>query len=286
MKELKKTSNQNLIEVTKSNGEREPFSINKVYNSALRAGASFSLAKEISLEVENEAYDGIKTSEIFKKVKNKLKEKDIQLSMRFSLKEGMRRLGPEGFLFEDFIKKILSNYCMTIKEQNMISGKCGQYEIDFLAENNNYFFIGECKYRNAHNSKIDINTPLKSFAILEDIKESGAFSQEKLRSFIVTNAKFTIDAIKYSNCKGVKLLGWRYPEKRGLEKLIEEKKLYPVTILPALTKHIFTIFQKEGILLANEVLDVDIDKLSKSNSIPRASLARIKNQAEILINKK
>jgi len=77
MKELKKTSNQNLIEVTKSNGEREPFSINKVYNSALRAGASFSLAKEISLEIESEVYDGIKTSEIFKKVKNKLKEKDI-----------------------------------------------------------------------------------------------------------------------------------------------------------------------------------------------------------------
>lgn len=82
------------------------------------------------------------------------------------------------------------------------------------------------------------------------------------------------------------MLGWRYPEKRGLEKLIEEKKLYPVTILPALTKHILTIFQKEGILLANEVLNVDIDKLSKSNSIPRASLAKIKNQAEILINKK
>lgn len=286
MKKSKKTSNQNLIEVIKSNGEREPFSINKVYNSALKAGASFSLAKEISLEIENEVYNGIKTLEIFKKVKNKLKEKDVQLSMKFSLKEGIKRLGPDGFLFEDFIKKILSNYCMMIKEENMISGKCGQYEIDFLAENNDWFFVGECKYRNSRDSKIDINTPLKSFAILEDIKESGTFSQKKLRSFVVTNTKFTIDAIKYSNCKGVKLLGWKYPEKRGLEKLIEEKKLYPVTILPALTKHIFTIFQKEGILLAKEVLDIDIDKLSKSASISRASLVKIKNQAEILINKK
>lgn len=286
MKELKKISNQNLIEVIKFNKEREPFSPNKVYNSALRAGASFSLAKEISLEIENEVYDGIETIEIFKKVKEKLREKDIQLSMRFSLKEGIRRLGPEGFLFEDFTKKILSNYCMKIVEGEIISGRCGHYEIDFLAENSEHFFIGECKYRNSHNSRIDINTSLKSSAILEDIKQGNFFSQKNLRSFVVTNTKFTKDAIKYSNCRGVKLLGWKYPEKRGLERLIEEKKLYPVTILPALTKYIFAIFQKEGILLTSEVLNIDIDKLSKSASISRASLIKIKKQAEILINNK
>jgi hypothetical protein len=286
MKELKKTSSQNLIEVIKFNKEREPFSNSKVYNSALRAGASFSLAKQISLEIENEIYDGIQTAEIFKKVKDKLREKDIQLSMRFSLKEGIRRLGPEGFLFEDFTKKILSNYCLTIKEGNIVSGKCGRYEIDFLGENNENFLIGECKYRNSHNSRIDINVSLKSFAILEDIERGNTFLNKKLRSFIVTNTKFTKDAIKYSNCKGIKLLGWKYPLKRGLERLIEEKKLYPITILPALTKYIFAIFQKEGILLAREVLDVDIDKLSKSASISKASLEKIRNQADILINKR
>jgi len=286
MKELKKTSSQNLIEVIKFNKEREPFSNSKVYNSALRAGASFSLAKQISLEIENEIYDGIQTAEIFKKVKDKLREKDIQLSMRFSLKEGIRRLGPEGFLFEDFTKKILSNYCLTIKEGNIVSGKCGRYEIDFLGENNENFLIGECKYRNSHNSRIDINVSLKSFAILEDIEKGNTFLNKKLRSFIVTNTKFTKDAIKYSNCKGIKLLGWKYPLKRGLERLIEEKKLYPITILPALTKYIFAIFQKEGILLAREVLDVDIDKLSKSASISKASLEKIRNQADILINKR
>ncbi|MFA5228453.1 MAG: hypothetical protein WC446_01705 [Candidatus Paceibacterota bacterium] len=286
MKESKKTSNQNLIEVLKFNKEREPFSSNKVYNSALRAGASFSLAKEISLEIEKEVYDGIKTADIFRKVKERLKEKDIQLSMRFSLKEGIRQLGPEGFLFEDFTKKILSNYCMAIKDGNIISGKCGRYEIDFLAENNETLFIGECKYRNKNNARIDINVSLKSYAILEDIKENNVFSQKNLRSFIVTNTKFSKDSIKYSNCKGIKLLGWKYPEKRGLEKLIEEKKLYPVTILPALTKNIFTVFQKQGILLASEVLSIDIDKLSKLDNISKASLVKIKNQADILINKR
>lgn len=286
MKELKKISNQNLIEVIKFNKEREPFSSNKVYNSALRAGASFSLAKEISLDIEKEVYNGIKTAEIFKKVKDRLREKDIQLSMRFSLKEGIRRLGPEGFLFEDFTKKVLSNYCMTIKEGNIVSGKCGRYEIDFLAENNNNFFIGECKYRNNNNSRVDINTSLKSFAILEDIEKGNTFLGKNLRSFIVTNTRFTKDAIKYADCKGIKLLGWKYPLKRGLERLIEEKKLYPVTILPALTKYIFTIFHKEGILLATEVLSIDIDKLSKSASVSRVSLERIRNQAEVLINKR
>ncbi|MFA5754743.1 MAG: hypothetical protein WC909_00035 [Candidatus Paceibacterota bacterium] len=286
MKTLKKTSNQNSnkIDVIKFNGERQSFSANKVYNSALRAGASFSLAKEISLEVEKEAYDGIKTLEIFKKIKERLRSKDIQLSMRFSLKEGISKLGPEGFLFEEFIIRLLSNYCMEVKSGKIVSGKCSKYEIDFLADNNDYLFIGECKYRNKSNSKIDINVPLKSFAILEDIKEGKCFRDKNLKSFIVTNSKFTLEAIRYSLCKNIKLLGWKYPEKRGLERIIEEKKLYPVTILPSLTKYIFNIFEKEGIVLASEVLDMNISKLSKL--APKKKLEKIREEAQILINKK
>ncbi|MDD3386353.1 MAG: hypothetical protein PHX92_00200 [Candidatus Pacebacteria bacterium] len=286
MKILKKTLNQDLnkINVIKLNGDKQLFSANKVYNSALRAGASFSLAKEISLEIEKEIYDGIKTSDIFKKIKEKLRSRDIQISMRFSLKEGINKLGPEGFLFEDFTKKVLSNYCMKIKPGKIIAGKCSKYEIDFLASNKEYFFIGECKYRNRNNSRIDINVPLKSFAILEDIKDGNTFSNENLRSFIVTNSKFTLEAIKYSLCRNIKLLGWKYPENRGLERLIEEKKLYPVTILPSLTKNIFSVFEKQGILLALEVLDMDISKLSKI--INRKKLEKIREEAQILMNKK
>ncbi|MFA5086670.1 MAG: ATP cone domain-containing protein, partial [Candidatus Paceibacterota bacterium] len=61
-----------LFKVKKYNGESETFSVKKVYNSAMRAGASSSLAKEISREVEKEVYDNIPTSEIFKKVKDRL----------------------------------------------------------------------------------------------------------------------------------------------------------------------------------------------------------------------
>jgi hypothetical protein len=285
----KKKSNQNLnnkIEVIKYNGEKEPFSINKVYNSALRAGASFSLAKQISIKIENEIYPNIKTSEIFEKVKKELRNQNSQLSIKFSLKEGIRKLGPEGFLFETFIRKILSNYCLKIREGRIISGKGSKYELDFLAEKNDKFYAGECKYRNKSNCVIDINVCLKSFAILEDIKDNVIFKDKELYSFIVTNSRFTNEAIKYSTCKGIKLLGWKYPEKRGLEKLIEEKKLYPATILPSLHGKLIHVFEKEGIVLAKEVLDIDIEKFSKTLNISKKVLESLKKEAEILINKK
>ena len=285
MKILKKTLDQNLNNVVKNNGETEPFLINKVYNSALRAGASFSLAKEISLEVEKEVYPGIKTFEIFKKVKEKLKNKDPQLSIKFNLKEGMKKLGPEGFLFEEFIKKVLSNY-LKVKDGRIISGRASKYELDFLAEDDKKIYAGECKYRNKSKCVIDINVCLKSFAILEDIKENLIFQNKEPASFIVTNSKFTIEAVKYSNYKGISLLGWRYPEKRGLEKLIEEKKLYPATILPSLRGQLISIFEREGIILAKEVLNINIEEFSKQFKISKISLSKIKEEAEILINKK
>lgn len=286
---LKKKLNQNLnnkIEVIKYNGEKEPFSINKVYNSALKAGASFSLAKQISLDIEKDIYPDIRTSEIFKRVKEELKNQDIQLAIKFSLKEGIRKLGPDGFLFESFIKKILSNYCMKIKEGKIISGKGSKYELDFLAEKDNKLYAGECKYRNKSNCVIDINVCLKSFAILEDIKDNVIFEGKEPVSFIVTNSKFTNEAIKYSACKGIKLLGWRYPEKRGLERLIEEKKLYPATILPSFHGQLISIFEREGIILAREVLNIDVEKYSKTFNISKRVLESVKEEAEILINKK
>ena len=62
----------NSIYIINSIGEREPFSFQKVYRSARRAGASGVLAKEIAKPIEREAFSGIKTSEIFERVRQLL----------------------------------------------------------------------------------------------------------------------------------------------------------------------------------------------------------------------
>lgn len=269
-------------QVIKLNGVKENFSVKKVYYSAIKAGAPAFLAKEISKEIEGDIYDGIKTSEIFKKVKNKLKRENLQFSLRFNLKEGMKKLGPAGFVFEDFARQVLSQSGIKIKGSRVLSGKCSSYEIDFLAEKEGTNYIGECKYRNNGGDKIDVNVCLKGFAVLDDIKNSGKFD-DNLKFFIVTNSRFTNQAIKYSNCKGIKLLGWDYPKNEGLEDIIDKNKLYPITILPSFKSYQADIFKNEGIMLVNEILSLDIDKFSKKVNIPKKRLEDLKREAEVLL---
>lgn len=274
-----------LIKVKKYNGESEPFSVKKVYNSAMRAGASSSLAKKISSEVEKEAYQDIPTAEIFKKVKGLLKEENLRFALRFSLKDAMKRLGPAGFIFEDFVQEVLSHYGMKVGKSMVISGRCARYEIDFLAEKDNSLYLGECKYRNNPGDKVDINICLKSFAILDDVKNSGRFKGKDLNFLIVTNSRFTDEALKYSSCKGLELLGWDYPKDEGLEDMVEAKKLYPVTILPSFRGRLAEEMKKRRIMLVPDIFALDIEKFAKRANIPGKQVEDLRREAGALMEK-
>jgi len=274
-----------LFKVKKYNGESEPFSVKKVYNSAMRAGASSSLAKEISREVEKEAYNNMPTSEIFKKVKDRLKKEDLGLALRFSLKDAMKRLGPAGFFFEDFVQGVLSHYGLKVGKSMVVPGRCSKYEIDFLAEKENTVYLGECKYRNNPGDKVDINVCLKSFAILDDVKNGGRFKGKDVSFLIVTNSKFTDEALRYSSCKKLELLGWNYPKDDGLEDMVEGKKLYPLTILPSFRGRLAEELKKQRKMLVIDIIGLNIEKFSKRANIPGKQAESLKREAEILMEK-
>jgi hypothetical protein len=274
-----------LIKVLKYNGEKEPFSVKKVYNSAMRAGASSSLAKEIARKIEKEVYQGIATKEIFKKVKEGLKKENLQFALRFSLKDAMKKLGPDGFLFEDFARRVLSQYGLKVSPATVISGRCAGYEIDFISEKDNLVYLGECKYRNNPGDKVDINVCLKSFAILEDVKNSGRFKGKEVNFLIVTNSRFTDEAIRYSSCKGMELLGWNYPKDEGLEDMVEARKLYPINILPSFRGYLAEALKRERIMLVSDIFSLNIEKFIKRANIRRKQMEELKREAEILTGK-
>ena len=80
------------IFVVNCRGEKERFSLRKVYRSARKAGASEGLAQKISRIIQSEVYPGIGTLKIFQRIKELLNQESLGLGMRFSLKEGMRKL--------------------------------------------------------------------------------------------------------------------------------------------------------------------------------------------------
>lgn len=275
------------IYVFNSQGEKELFSFKKVYQSARRVGAPDVLAEEIARKIEKEAFSGMKTSEIFKKVEKLLSLRAPRPALKFSLKKAIARLGPTGFIFERYIGGIFSRMGFEIKyNQNIPAFCCHHYEIDLLAQKGKSIYIIECKYRSSVGGKVHCDVALANYARFLDIKKGkflNGFKNSKLKSLIVTNAKFTDKAIDYSECVGVGLLGWRYPRNKGLEYLIEDRYLYPITILPSLNKSLAGIFVQKNIILASDVLKIDIKKFAKKTKISSHQLERLKDEADILL---
>jgi hypothetical protein len=267
--------------VIKSNGEEELFSSEKAYESARRVGASEQLAKEISGIIEKEAFPGIKTSEIFRQVKQMLKQETPGAALKFNLKKAIRKLGPTGFPFEKYIGEILSSQGYQIKLNQVIPGLCCEYEIDFIAQKDSFAYIGECKYRNLFDGKVHTKDALANYARFLDINKGNFFKNNKLKSLLVTNTKFTSRAVNYSQCAGVELLGWRYPGNRGLEYLIESQKLYPITVLPSLNKYLAEVFSANGIMLARDLLDKN--RIVKLTNFPEKKLNLLFKQAQLLL---
>ena len=274
--------------VLNSRGEREPFLVKKVYRGVCKSGVNKEIAKKITKIIQKKAFPGISTSKIAKRIKELLLKESPRAALKFNLKEGMLKLGPTGFPFEKYIGEVFSDLGYTVKLNLRPRGVCGVlYEIDFLAKKDKIFYLGECKYHQKAGGRVDLGIALVNYARFLDLKKSSLFKKNKnskVKTIIVTNTKFTSQAIKYSEYQGVSLLGWKYPKERGLETLIEKKSLYPITILPSLKPELKDIFIKAGKILVRDILKIDPQKFSRKYKIPLWKLQKLIKEADILLN--
>ena len=104
--------------------------------------------------------------------------------------------------------------------------------------------------------------------------------------WLVTNTRCSADAIKYAECVGLKIVSWRYPEKEGLEKMIEERRLYPVTILPAATKNAVQALISRDIILADEIASMDETVFFGTSGLDRQTSVILKREADELCQSK
>jgi hypothetical protein len=286
---LKYIKNMKKIYVLNINGEKEPFSFRKIYKSARKAGVSKKTAQKIASTIEKEAFPGIETVGIFKRMRELLSEEPSKAAvLRFSLKEAMRKLGPSGFPFEQYIGEIFEKQGFQVKTNQIIPGFCCSYEIDFWAEKKNLIYIGECKYRNLSDGKVHSDIALSAFARFLDIQKGGFFNKNGFKSFniknlIITNTKFTDKTIKYAECVGIELLGWQYPLKAGLEKIIDKKRLYPITILPSFKRELLEFLVQKRMMLVGDIFTNNFEKAVKKNKITINNFKQLKEEANLLL---
>ena len=274
------------ILVKKGDGSLEPFDPNKLQNSLRKAGASLSEIDEVSDAVMTSLRPGMSTKDIYGIAFRELRGISKKAASKFSLKAALFRLGPEGYFFETFVGGLLKGRGYSTKLRQNINGKCVNHEIDVIAErpamNGKPATKAaiECKFHNAMGTLCRIQTALYCWARFLDMREANPSIDSM---WLVTNTKFSMDVIQYSDCIGLKLLGWSFPKEESLQVRIEENRLYPITVMHSLDKMSLALLGKAEFLLVKEIREKGEGGL-ESLGIPSSKARQLFEEAESLLN--
>lgn len=273
------------ITVIKASGETEEFYIKKLVESMMRSGAPEDIAVEIAKNVEHLITPQSTTRQIYRHAKKLLKQYNHVSGMRYALKKAISNLGPSGYPFEKYFARIMTAFGYRTEINRIIDGFCVRHEVDVMAVKGNEHTVVECKYHNDTGKPTDVKVALYVHSRVEDIRrayklnESGEILRE---GWLVTNTRFTTDAIKFSECAGLKIVSWRYPHNRGLERMIEEKHLYPVTVLPSAKKSTLDALFKNNLIIAQEIANMHEEEFVKNSGLDAPTARAIKNEADKL----
>jgi len=275
--------------VLKASGEKELFNDNKIYGSLLKAGASPELASKTTEEVKTKLQGEIGTDKVYNSIVEQLTNVEPQIAIKYSLKRAIMKLGPTGYFFEKYIARILQEYGYTTEVGRIVNGHCVNHEVDVIALQNNQHFMVECKYHNEPGTRSDIKIALYIYARFLDVERAWKLKEghESMfhQAWLVTNTKCTSDAIRYTSCMNMRIIAWHYPLDSSLEYLIENKELYPITILPSLKTIDIEKLSSSGILLAKELLRYSRDGLGKILSTSRSISQKIIEEVNLLFRK-
>jgi Holliday junction resolvase-like predicted endonuclease len=159
-------------------------------------------------------------------------------------------LGPAGFYFEKFIAKLFQMEGFETMTNLTLNGKCVSHELDVLLRKDEKISMVECKFHSSQDAKTDVKVPMYILSRFNDlaVNEYSLFNQNTKISKcrIVTNNRFTEDAIQFATCSNMELLSWNYPVGNSLKNKVDFYHIYPVMALTTLT-----LLEKDKLLTQN-----------------------------------
>lgn len=235
------------IFITKASGIKEIFSVEKLSQSLKKAGAGEQIISEIVSDIDSWIIEGMSTRNIYNRAFSLLRKSRQQLAAKYKLKNAMMELGPTGHPFEFFTGQILQSLGYSTEVAKVIEGYCIKHEVDVIATKGKTQFFVECKFYHSQDKLANVQVPLYIKSRVDDIirrrKDMKEYEGFNFQGWIVTNTRFTLDALEFGQCSGLQLLSWDFPKGKGLREIIDQEKIFPVTVLTSLNKS-----QKQNLL--------------------------------------
>lgn len=264
------------VKVVKASGEVEEFSREKVAASLMRCGVPRGEAYSMAEELERGLPERVSTHEIHGRLEAMLRERKPACAMRYALKRAIMRLGPEGYPFEKYFARILEGLGYSTWTNVVVEGQCVSHEVDVVAEKGGARYMVECKYHNSPGARTDVKVALYVYARFLDLEKYFD------RAWIATNTKLTLDAARYIECMGMMATAWRYPKGRGLEALIEETGLYPITVLSSVSGEARRRLLSSGYVSVSDLRGMSASELAREAGVSVEEARLILKEAELV----
>lgn len=261
--------------VVKGDGTREVFELRKLEQSLARSGAPQDIVAKVARSIGDGVRDGMTTSDIYRRAHALLGREERTFAARYSVRRALLDMGPTGYPFEDYFCELMRAKGYTASVRQIIEGRCTTHEVDVVLSRGDERIGCELKFHNVPGFKTDLKTALyvrARFSDIEDRARDLGQTCDIREGWLVTNTKFTAQAIEYAECAGIRLLGWSYPGRDNLADLIDETGLYPLTVLTTLSK-------KEEALLLKSQVTLCRDVARDPSVLARAGIPRRKHAA-------
>ncbi len=268
--------------VTKANGSRQLFAKEKVVNTCFRMGVNRKIAEEIANKIEKRLFDGISTDKIFNMILRLLRKRKPSIRHLLDLRKGLSLMNSKSE-FEKFIQILLIENGYEVTPNRIIKGKCVEHEVDAIAKKNGITFFVEVKHHTKYHTSTGLDESRIARAVLEDVTEGFEFRRNDLkidRAMIITNTKFSDHARRYGECRDILQIGWNSPLDSSLQKMIEEKKLFPLTYLKDLGNQIKRKLSANGIILMKQLIEEESEELARRIGVSNKELETLINKVE------
>lgn len=276
------------LRITKSSGTQTLFDAERIRSSVLRVGVSPTEAERILGDVHARVRPGMSTQEIFAFVQEALARHNHGAADRYRLREALFRLGPSGFHFEQYIAALLQamGYQSSLPEE--YQGACVMHEVDVEASKGGRHFAIEAKFRNSVRDLVHLKDVMASYARYIDLLDGAALGHcPRFDEFwILTNNQFTDRGMQFGRCKGLRLIGWKYPKGQGLAYWIDSLQLYPVTVLHDMTERELAACAQANIMLCRDLCTRDVDEVARRTGLSRSRVEELAERAGHVMQQK
>jgi Holliday junction resolvase-like predicted endonuclease len=249
-------------------------------------GATREVADGVAERVEQGVFDGIESKRILSMIFRQLGRYCSTFKHHIDLRKALSIMEPKPD-FEQYIRILLAEQGYQVTPNMIVRGKCVEHEIDAIAKRDGKTYIVEVKHHVNHHALSGLDVDRISRAIVEDIMEGfklGLNSINLEKAMIVCNVKLSEHAKRYAECRGIEHIGWRYPPDRGIDRMIEEKKLYPITYLKNLDSASMRKLTSRGVLTLKQLVEGSSETLCENTKLPRKRIQSIQQQARIILS--